>query len=70
MSNQRLAVRQEEALSGEASIPQMDRELFHSIYNAVLPSFRQSDGDALTAIQGGGPLGGKSRRSSIKRIPT
>lgn len=28
VSNRRLAVRQEEALSGETSIPQMDRELF------------------------------------------
>ncbi|WP_455723735.1 hypothetical protein [Dysosmobacter welbionis] len=57
VSNRRLAVRQEEALSGETSISQMDRELFHSIYNAVLPSFRRSDGDALAAIQDGMAFG-------------
>ena len=68
VSNQRLAVSQQEALSGEALIPQMDQELFRSICNAVLPSFRRNDGDAL-ASKTGWPLGGKSRRRTIERIP-
>ena len=57
VSNRRLAVRQQEALSGEALIPQMDQELFRSICNAVLPSFRRNDGDALAAIQDGMAFG-------------
>ncbi len=57
VSNQRLAVSQQEALSGEALIPQMDQELFRSICNAVLPSFRRNDGDALAAIQDGMAFG-------------
>ena len=42
VSNQRLAVRQQEALSGEAPIPQMDQELFHSIYNGYCLAFAEA----------------------------
>lgn len=69
VSNQRLAVRQQEALSGEAPIPQMDRKLFQSIYDAVLTSFRRSGGDALAAIRDGAAFGKEATAQAHRENP-
>lgn len=52
-ADQRLSVRREEALSGDGPIPNLNRELFQSIYDVILNSFHENDGNALTAIQDG-----------------
>ncbi len=56
-ADRRLSVRREEALSGQGPIPNLSRELFQSIYDAVLSSFRKNGGDALAAIQDGAAFG-------------
>lgn len=69
VSDQRLTVRQQEALSGEAPIPQMNRELFQSIYDAVLDSFHQNGGDALAAIRDGVAFGKEATAHAHRENP-
>lgn len=70
VSDQRLAVRQQEALSGEAPIPQINRELFQSIYDAVLDSFHQNGGDALAAIRDGVAFGKEATAQAHRENPS
>lgn len=69
VSDQRLTVRQQEALPSEAPIPQMDRKLFQSIYDAVLTSFRKNGGDALDAIRDGVVLGKEATAQAHRENP-
>lgn len=57
VADQRMAVRRDEALSGDGPVPNMDRDLFQSIYNAVLDSFHQNGGDAMAAMRDGVAFG-------------
>ena len=47
VADQRIAVHWEEALSSDGRMPNMERDLFQSIYNVVLKSFHQNGGDAM-----------------------
>lgn len=52
-TDQRLSVCREEALSGDAPMPNLNRDLFQSIYDVILDSFNKNNGDALSAIRDG-----------------
>ena len=47
VADQRIAVHWEEALSSDGRMPNMERDLFQSIYNVVLKNFHQNGGDAM-----------------------
>ena len=66
VSNRRLAVRQEEALSGETSIPQMD---FIPSIMRCCPAFAEAMAMHWLPSKTGWPLGGKSWHRTIERIP-
>lgn len=67
-ADQRLSVRRAEALSGQGPIPNLSRDLFQSIYNAVLGSFRNS-GDALAAIRDGAAFGKTATAQAGQKDP-
>lgn len=56
-ADQRLTIRRDQALSGDGPIPNLNRNLFQSIYDKVLYSFRHNGGDALSAIRDGVSFG-------------
>ena len=68
ISDQRLAVRRENAHS-EGLIPNLDRQLFQSIYDVVLGSFRQNGGDALAAIRDGVTFGKNATAQAGRQNP-
>jgi len=68
-ADQRLSARRAEALSGQGPIPNLSRELFQSIYNAVLGSFRNSGGDALAAIRDGAAFGKTATAQAGQKNP-
>ena len=52
-----MVVRRDDALSGDDPMTNTDRDLFQSIYNAVLNSFHQNAGDAMATIRDGVAFG-------------
>jgi len=68
-ADQRLSARRVEALSGQGPIPNLSRELFQSIYNAVLGSFQKSGGDALAAIRDGAAFGKTATAQAGQKNP-
>ncbi len=68
-ADQRLSVRRAEALSGQGPIPNLSRDLFQSIYNAVLNSFQKSGGDALAAIRDGAAFGKTATAQASQKNP-
>lgn len=68
-ADQRLAVRSEQALPGEGSIPNLDRGLFQSIYDTVLNSFHHNGGDGLAAIRDGAAFGERAVAQAGRENP-
>jgi len=68
-ADQRLSVCRAEALSGQGPIPNLSRDLFQSIYNAVLGSFQKNGGDALAAIRDGAAFGKTATAQAGQKNP-
>lgn len=69
VADQYMAARRDEALSGDGPMPNMDRDLFQSIYNAVLDSFHENGGDALAAIRDGVAFGKEATAKAGQTYP-
>lgn len=69
LADQQLTFRREHALSGDGPIPNLQRDLFQSIYDVILDHFHDSGGDALSAIRNGVSFGKTATAQASQENP-